>query len=129
MDLVQTSPQFLSAVRNSEDAILANASATGGLRGGNVQDALSENRADRFALELDRQLAQLAGAAGLGSGATDSVSAFGANKAENVGQLYNLMGQTRARGISLRGGINAQNWANAGNAVEDAIKAIFGGGG
>jgi hypothetical protein len=129
MDLVQTSPALASRIRNGEEAMLANASATGGLRGGNMQDALFNNRAVLFADELDRKLAQLAGAAGLGSGATDAVSSFGANKANQISNLFGQQGQVRAGGILTRGGINAQNWVNAGNGIEDALKAIFGGGG
>lgn len=127
MDLVQTSPQLAAQLRNGEEAILANASATGGIRGGNVQRGLADFRADRFASELDRQLAQLAGAAGLGSGATDSVSAFGANTANNVSNLFARQGEARAGGILTRGGINAQNWNNIGQGLDDALSMIIGG--
>lgn len=126
MDYVQTTPQFLAQIRNGEEAVLQNASATGGLRGGNTQRGLADFRSDTFASELDRQLAQLAGAAGLGSGATDSVSAFGANKANAVASLYGQQGEARASGILTRGGINAQNWSNAGSYLDDTIKALIG---
>ena len=39
---IQRSPQFTALQKQGEDAILANASATGGLRGGNVQGALGQ---------------------------------------------------------------------------------------
>src|ERR1041385_3752111 len=41
---IESSPQFASLSQQGENAILANASATGGLRGGNVQGALAQFR-------------------------------------------------------------------------------------
>ena len=129
MDYVQTSPQLLAQIRNGEEAVRANGSATGGLRGGNIQRGLADFRADRYASELDRQLAQLAGAAGLGSGATDSVSAFGANASNNVSNLFTQQGEARAGGILTRGGINASNWSNLGQGLDQALSMIIGGAG
>lgn len=126
MDLVQASPALASQIRNGEEAILANASATGGLRGGNIQRGLADFRSDTFASELEAQLARLAGAAGLGSGATDAVSAFGANKANAVANLYGQQGQVRAGGILTRGGINNQMWNNAGGFADGLISSIPG---
>ncbi|WP_156878087.1 hypothetical protein [Sphingopyxis sp. QXT-31] len=127
MEYVQTSPQLLAQIRNGEEAIRANAAATGGLRGGNTQRGLADFRADRYASELDRQLAQLAGAAGLGSGATGAVAAFGADRANNVSNLLTQQGEARANGILTRGGINAQNWSNIGQGFDDALSMIIGG--
>ena len=55
---VEGSPEMALLSKQGEDAILANASATGGLRGGNTQDALAQFRPallsslinDRFSL-------------------------------------------------------------------------------
>lgn len=128
MDLVQASPALAAQIRNGEESILASASATGGLRGGNVQRGLANFRSDAFVDELNAQLARLAGAAGLGSGATDAVSAFGARKSENVGELYNLMGQARAGGISTRGGISNQMWSNLGSGLDSIVASFIPGG-
>lgn len=112
---IQNSPELAAIIRNGEEAVLQNASATGGLRGGNIQTGLANFRGDAFANQLQTQIARLAGLAGLGQGATDSVSSFGANKANNVSNLFGQMGQVRAGGLLTRGGINNQLWNNAGS--------------
>lgn len=114
LSTLQASPELAAILQNGEDAILANASATGGLRGGNTQDALSRYRGDTFAALIGQQIQRLGGLAGLGQGATDSVSAFGANTSNNVTNLLGQQGQARAQGILTRAGINAQNWNNLG---------------
>lgn len=116
---IQNSPALASIIRNGEDAILQNASATGGLRGGNIQRGLADFRSDAFADQLNQQISRLAGLAGLGQGATDSVSAFGANKADNVSSLFGAMGSAKANQILARGGINNQLWNNAGSFLDN----------
>jgi hypothetical protein len=41
-----TSPEYTTSVRQGEESILQNASATGGLRGGNTQNSLANFRSD-----------------------------------------------------------------------------------
>ena len=125
---IQNSPELAAIIRNGEEAVLQNASATGGLRGGNTETGLANFRADAFANQLQTQIARLAGLAGLGQGATDSVSAFGANKANNVANLYGQMGDVRAGGLLTRGGINNQLWNNAGSFLDSAAKSVIPGG-
>lgn len=125
---IQNSPELAAIIRNGEEAVLQNASATGGIRGGNTQSSLANFRGDAFANQLQTQITRLAGLAGLGQGATDSVSAFGANTANTVSDLLNLQGQTRKQGILTRGGINAQLWNNAGLFADNLVSSIFGGG-
>jgi hypothetical protein len=127
LQALQGSPELAAIMRNGEDAILANASATGGLRGGNTQDALSRFRGDSFASLIQQQIQRLGGMAGLGMGATDSVSAFGANASNNITGLLGQQGQARAQGLLTRGGINAGLWNNIGSGLDSmANKAIPG---
>lgn len=125
---VQDSPILAGAIRNGEDAILANASATGGLRGGNIQNSLARFRGDAFLDELNAEMGRYAGLVGLGSGATDALSQFGAAKANNVSDLYNFMGQARANGIQQRGGINNQMWNQAGSFADSLATSFLPGG-
>lgn len=125
---IQNSPALASIIRNGEEAILANGSATGGLRGGNMQRGLADFRSDAFADQLNQQIARLAGLAGLGQGATDSVSSFGANASNNITDLLGQQGQARASGLLTRGGINASLWNNVGSFADSVASAIFGGG-
>ncbi len=122
---VQNSPMLASVIRNGEEALLANASATGGLRGGNIQRGLADFRSDAFADQLNQQIARLAGLAGLGQGATDSVSAFGANASNNISNMYGQQGQVRAGGLLTRGGINSQMWNNAGSFLDSTAKSLI----
>lgn len=107
---------------------MQNASATGGVRGGNTIGALANFRGDAFADQLQQQIARLAGLAGLGQGATDSVSSFGANTSNNVSNLLGQQGQVRAGGLLTRGGINSQLWSNAGSFLDSSAKNIASGG-
>lgn len=115
MEGIQNSPLLASIIRNGEESVLQNASATGGLRGGNTQNSLANFRADAFANELQAQMARLAGLTSIGMGATDSVSNFGANKANNVSNLLGQIGGAQASGLLQRGGISAGMWNNVGS--------------
>lgn len=126
---IKDSPLYESLYRNGEEAVLQNASATGGIRGGNTQRSLADFGSDTFAQLYQQQMQQLAGLSGLAMGGTDSVAAFGQQTANNVSNIYGQQGDARASGLLTRGGINAQNWNNAGSFLDDSFKAIFGGGG
>lgn len=126
---VQDSPTLARIIEEGTDGILANASATGGLRGGNVQRGLADFRGDAFINELAAEQARLAGLVGLGSGATDAVSSFGARKADNISNIFGQQGQVRAGGILTRGGINNQMWQNAGSGLDSLVAAFMPGGG
>lgn len=117
---IQNSPMLESVIRNGEEALLQNAAATGGIRGGNTQRGLADFRADAFADQLNQQIARLAGMAGLGMGATDSVSGFGANTSDNISSLLGAIGGAKANGILQRGGINASLWNSAGSFLDNA---------
>jgi hypothetical protein len=125
---LERSPELQSLYRTGDEAILQNASATGGLRGGNTQRSLADFRSDTFAKMIQQQLANLGGIAGLGLGATGSVAGFGQNTANNVSGMQTGIGQTTAGGITTRGGITAGMWNNAGSFIDQAIAAAMGAG-
>lgn len=129
MEGVQNSPLLASIMRNGEEAVLQNASATGGLRGGDTQRGLADFRADSFASELQAQMARLAGVAGIGMGATDSVANYGQQRANNIGTAYGQQGQVRAGGLLTRGGITAGMFNNAGAFADQVASAVAGGAG
>lgn len=126
---IENSPELAAIIRHGTEGVLQNASATGGLRGGNTETGLANFRADAFANQLQTQISRLAGLAGLGQGATDSVSSFGANKANNVANLFGQQGQVRAGGLLTRGGISSQMWNNAGAGLDSIVRAFIPGGG
>lgn len=122
-------PLYGQLVGSGEEALLANASATGGLRGGNTQDALARFRGDTLNSVISNQLSQYSGLVGIGSGATDAVSNFGANAVAQQNALRNQGAGAQAQAQLIRGGINSQNWQNAGSGIGDAIGGAISGGG
>lgn len=128
IDQLKAGPLYTSLIDSGEEALLANASATGGLRGGNTQDALARFRGDTLNSVIADQLAQYSGLVGIGSGATDAVSNFGAAAVARQNALRNQGAGALAQAKLVQGGIAARNWANFGNTLDDALAAILGGG-
>lgn len=121
IDALRASPLYQSLYRNGEEALLQNAAATGGIRGGNTARGLADFGADTLASTIQQQLANLNGVAGLGMGATNSVSGFGAQASGNITNLLDQQGAARAGNYLTRGGVNAQMWGNAGSFLDKAF--------
>lgn len=64
--IMEKNPQFQSLMKQSENAILQNASATGGLRGGNTQEALAKLRPQLLNQVVQQQLGNLSNVAQTG---------------------------------------------------------------
>ena len=106
---IEQGPLFQELARQGEQGILQNASATGGLRGGNVQGALAQFRPNLLNQLIEAQYGKLAGLTTLGSSSaqnllnTGSAAAAGTaagaqQSAQNIGNLMVGMGQARAAG-------------------------------
>lgn len=61
LDRIMADPLYQAKVKQGEEALLQNASATGGLRGGNVQAALAQFRPQMLSAEIANRIAQLSG--------------------------------------------------------------------
>jgi hypothetical protein len=108
---LQGSPQFQALQQQGENAILQNASATGGLRGGNVQGALAQFRPALLSSLIDQQYSRLGGLTSIGQNAAAGVGNAGMSTGANVANLLGRQGQAQAGGIlgqqsALSGGIN-----------------------
>jgi len=108
IDALKGSPMYQSLYNNGQEAILQNASATGGLRGGNTQHALADFGRDTLSSVISDQLARLGGLAGIGQGATGSVAGLGANSANQIGGFLQASGNAAASGANAQAGI----WAS-----------------
>lgn len=126
---LRESPFFKSLFRTGEETVLQNASATGGLRGGNTQASLYNLGEDTLMKTIQQQLASLGGLAGMGMGATNAVANFGQHTADQVSGLFTDQGKARASGALAIGGINNQMWQNAGGFLDQAVSAFLPGGG
>lgn len=89
--------QFLRS--QQERALVRQASAIGGLGGGNVRTALQEQAFGRAQTDYQNQLNRLAALSGSGQTAATSVGQFGAQAAGTIGQLQAAGGAARASGI------------------------------
>lgn len=109
---IEQGPMFQSLVEQGEAGILANASATGGLRGGNIQAALGQFRPQMLQSMIQSQYQNLAGLTSLGQASAAGQAGFGQQTAGNIANLYGQQGQARA-GAALGQG---QAWGNVLNA-------------
>lgn len=126
---LRDSPLFRSLFDTGEEAILQNASATGGLRGGNTQRSLYDLGEDTLTRVIEQQLARLGGLRGAGQQTGAFLAGAGADSARSIADLFSGQGQARATGLLTRGGINAQNWSNAGGFLDSVAGKIPGVGG
>lgn len=129
IDALKASPFYQSLYNNGQEAVLQNASATGGIRGGNTITGLADFGRNTLAQTIQQQLSNLGGIASMGEGATDQIAGYGANASNNVSGYLNGQGGIRASGLMYRAGINAQNWNNAGAFADQAASAFLPGAG
>jgi len=101
---------FQASVQAGEEALLQRASATGGLRGGNIQAALSQFRPQMLQQEIERQYGRLGGFSDIGretqanllkigQASAAGVGAQGVETGTNVANLLAQQGAARAGGV------------------------------
>ncbi|MEX5742454.1 hypothetical protein AB6B32_18200, partial [Acinetobacter baumannii] len=92
IDAINNSQAMQTYMQQGENAILQNASATGGLRGGNTQAALSEFRPQLLNQLINQQYANLGGLTSLGQNAAAGVGNAGMQTAGNISNLLQQSG-------------------------------------
>jgi len=90
--------RFQELSRQGEEALLQRASATGGLRGGNIQAALGQFRPQLLNQLIDEQYGRLGGMTTLGQRSAAGVGAAGMQSGTNVSNLLSQQGAARAGG-------------------------------
>lgn len=100
IDALKQSPLFTSMFNTGQDAILANAAATGGLRGGNTQNSLARFGSDTLAQVIQNQLAGLGGLSGMGQGAAGNLGQLGQANSNAQTQIYGQLGNANATRVS-----------------------------
>ncbi len=119
---LEGSPQFKAMLQQGESAILQNASATGGLRGGNTQAALAQFRPAMLSQLIQQQMAQLGGLSAMGQQGAMGAAGFGQQGAQNVMGQLGAMGQAQA-GAALAQG---QGMANMFGGIGGALGTLGG---
>ena len=114
IDNIKNSSAYTTALQQGENSILQNASATGGLRGGNTQSALSQYSPQLLNQMVQQQYSNLSGLSSLGQ----SSAALQANAGQNTASsISNLLQQ---QGSAIAGGQIAQ-----GNATQSGINSAL----
>ncbi len=90
--------RFQELSRQGEEALLQRASATGGLRGGNIQAALGQFRPQLLNQLIDEQYSRLGGMTTLGQRSAAGVGAAGMESGTNISNLLAQQGAARAGG-------------------------------
>lgn len=126
IDSIANSPLLQQLMKQGEQGILQNASATGGLRGGNLQGALAQFRPAMLQQAIDQQYSRLGGMTALGQMTNQNLAQLGQASAGGVGAA----GMNSANSIS--GLMQQQGAAQAGaglaqaNAMSNAIGGLGG---
>lgn len=100
---LEASPIFQGLARQGETAILQNAAATGGLRGGNVQGALAQFRPNLLQDFLGQRLGLLGNLTEMGRGTALSQGQAGLQTGANIANLLGQKGAAEAGGIIAAG--------------------------
>lgn len=95
---MQNSPIFQGLNQQGQDAILANSSATGGLRGGNTNAALAQFSPSLLNSLLQQQFGNLGSLSALGENAAAMQGNLGQQNTNQVSGLLSGIGQAQAGG-------------------------------
>ena len=121
----EQSPMFQALARQGETAILQNAAATGGLRGGNVQGALGQFRPALLNQQIQQQFQNLQGLTALGQSSAAGVGAGGFQAAGNIGNI--MGGNATNQGNAALAGANATSQGLG--RFANTVGGLFGSGG
>jgi hypothetical protein len=126
---LQGSPQFQALQQQGENAILQNAAATGGLRGGNVQAALAQFRPALLSGLIEQQFNRLGGLTAIGQNAAAGVGNAGMFTGSNIATLLGRQGQAEAGGILGQQGALTKGISEAFGGIQRAggFGQLFGG--
>lgn len=126
---IENSPMFSSLVNQGENAMRQNASATGGLRGGNFQGALAQFRPAMLSAAIADQYSRLGGLTGIGQNAAAGVGNSGAQMANNNANLLGTLGSVQAGNALAQGRATAQGINGIAGGLGAALGAFGAGGG
>lgn len=112
---LEQSPIFTGLIKQGETGILQNASATGGLRGGNVQGALAQFRPALLNQVIQQQYGNLGGLTSIGQASAAQQAAGAQQTGATIADLYGQQGAALAGGQLAQSGIQSQLIGNLAN--------------
>ena len=117
IDNIRNSPLFQAQVQRGEQSILQNASATGGLRGGNTQAALAQFSPAMLSAEINNRFQQLGGLANIGQNAAVGVGNAGQAATNAISSQLAQIGAAQAGSSIAQGRATAQGY----NAISSGL--------
>lgn len=124
IDSIEASPYFMSVARQGENAILQNASATGGLRTGTTQAALAQYRPALLNSLVQQQYSNLGGLTQMGQASAAGQASAGLNSANSIASLLQNQGAAVAGG-QIAAGNKTQNAINSGMQLAGGVGGFF----
>ena len=103
IERIQGGETFKALTQQGEEALLQRASATGGLRGGNIQGALAQFRPQLLSSLIEQQYGRLGGMTALGQQSAAGVGTAGLQTGVNVAKLLEQQGAAQAGGEIAQG--------------------------
>jgi len=109
---LEQSPEFASLVQQGENALLQQASATGGLRGGNTQAALAQFRPQILSALIEQQYGRLGGLTKIGQASAAGQAAAGMETGSNVANLLQQGAAAQAGAAIAAGSVPRQTFGD-----------------
>lgn len=109
---IQNGAQFQALNQQGQNSILQNASATGGLRGGNTQAALGQFSPQLLQALIQQSLGNYSNIAQLGQASAAGVGAGGLQSANSISNLLGQQGAATAGGQISAGNLAGTNFNN-----------------
>lgn len=125
IDALKAGPAYTSAIKSGTEQILQNAAATGGLRGGNTQNALSRYGGDLLTNLVNNQFSNLGSLTSIGQNAAANTGNAGQTSANNISGLLQSQGANQAGAYLANANANNQ----IANSLTSGLGAYIGAGG
>lgn len=117
IDSIANGSEMQALSQQGENALLQNASATGGLRGGNIQAALAKFRPQLLSQLIQQRFQNLGGITSIGQNAAAGQGNAGMNSANQISNLLQQQGAATAGAALASGNAQAQAWGGVGQSI------------
>jgi hypothetical protein len=123
IDALSSGAEYKATTAAGEDAILQNAAATGGIRGGNTQGALAQFGSSQLTNLINTQYARLGGLSQQGQSAASQYGQGAIQTAGQVAGLYGAQGSGQAALYGQQGQSLASLYGQEGASIANLLAA------
>jgi len=128
IERISSGETFQALAKQGEEAMLQSASATGGLRGGNIQGALAQFRPALLSSLINQQYGRLGGLTSLGQVSAAGQASSGMQLGQNVSGMLGQQGAATAGAQLAQGGVVGNTFGTLASLAGAAYGAgLFGG--